>query len=341
MDLFTKARLKIAFLYFLLGIVILGVAGYFIYADLTAIVGNILQTVQELLSSRAIIDQATTARVIAQSIGAQVQQMDFSIGLWLIVAMVFSAYLLAGITLRPVKRAMERQKRFMANISHELRTPLSVMRTNTEAALMGGAAVAEGELAETVKSNLEELDRMAKIIEFLLNFSNIENRASRVAFSAVDVVRAAERAINLMQRIAGDKKITLSLTGVAGATVSGNTTAIEQMILNLLKNAIAYTPPGGRVAVRVAKTLRSIIVSVEDSGMGIPAKDLPNVFEAFYRGNNTEAGKKDGSVGLGLAIVREMAIFHNAKIAITSAVHKGTTISVRFPRRLSRWFALP
>jgi signal transduction histidine kinase len=342
MDLFTKARLKITFLYFILGIIILVVAGYFIYADLTTIIKNTLQIVGELLNGTIAPNQGTAANVIAETINAQVRQMDLAVGIWLILAMVFSAYLLAGITLRPVKRAMERQKRFMSNISHELRTPLSVMMTNSEAALLGVEGLSQSEMSDVVTSNLEELDRMAKIIEFLLNFSNIENRLTRLAFTAVDVVEVAKRTVGLVQRFADEKNITVTLAGEDTATVSGNVTAIEEMVLNLVKNAITYTPHNGAVTLSVVKKFGAVTLSVKDTGVGISKKDIPNIFEAFYRGDNVVSVKKSGeSVGLGLAIVREIATFHGATIAVHSEVGEGTTITVHFPGRFSRWFALP
>jgi signal transduction histidine kinase len=343
MDLTTRARLKITFLYFILGIVIIAVAGYFIYSDLTAIVRSILSLVGELLNGTIPAGQGGAATVIAQTINAEIQQMDIAIGVWLIIAMVLSAYLLAGITLRPVRRAMERQKRFMANISHELRTPITVMRANAEATLLADGTPTREELTDTVKNNLEELDRMAKIIEFLFNFSNIENRLAKLALENVDIVEQARKAVGLMRRFADEKNIAIALSGVPAATVTGNATAIEEMVLNLVKNAITYTPAGGAVEILIIKkNFGATTLSVRDAGIGIPPKDIPNIFEAFYRGDGVVSIKRDsGSVGLGLAIVKEIATFHGAAVGVESEVGKGTTISVRFPWRFSHWFALP
>lgn len=338
MDLFTKARLKITLLYFLLGAIILIIAGYLIYSDLTAIVQNILQTVQQLLASRVPVDQGTAATIITNSIDAQIKQMDISIGIWLIVTMVLSAYLLAGITLRPVKRAMERQKRFMANISHELRTPLSVVRTNTEATLLGGEQATNAELKEALATNLEELDLMAKIIEFLMNFSNIENRLGRLTFTKVDLVEVAKKSINLMQAAADEKNIALTFGGVESEVIPGNPTALEELVLNLLKNAIAYTPHGGSIQVTVMRKSGTITLSVQDSGVGIPKEDISKVFESFYRGQNVISGPRKSALGLGLSIVREIATFHGATVSAKSEVGKGTLIMVKFPSRISRWF---
>lgn len=340
MDLFTKARLKITLLYFLLGLIIIAAASYFIYSDITAIIQNVLATIEHLLQQHVNIDQTSAATIITESINAQIKQMDVAIGIWIILAMVFSAYLLSGITLRPVKRAMEKQKRFMANISHELRTPLSVVRTNTEATLLGADELTRTELMDALASNLEELDLMSKIIEFLMNFSNMENRLARLKFSSVDIVEVAQKSIGLMRRFADEKQITLDLESIPSEIISGNATALEELVLNLLKNAVAYTPEGGSIRVTVSKKFGTTMLSVQDSGVGVPPKDVPKIFEAFYRGNNV-IGRRPNAMGLGLSIVKEIASFHGATVSAKSALGQGTLITVRFPSRLSRWLAWP
>jgi OmpR-family two-component system manganese-sensing sensor histidine kinase len=336
LDLFTKARLKITFLYFLLGIVILAIAGYLIYADFTAIIRNMLETLQALAMSGKPLNETMAANVIAQTLDTQIQQMDIIIGVWIIIAMVLSAYLLAGLTLRPVRRAMERQKRFMANISHELRTPLSVMRTSTEATLLGGEAITRAELIAAKESDIEEIDRMAKILDFLFSFSNIENRLHRLIFSPIDLAEIARKSVALVDPRAKEKQVSLTVS-TEPAIVMGDATALEEVVINLIKNAISYTPSGGAVRVIVASRYGTARISVEDTGIGIPTKDIGNIFDAFYRGENTLEHKQEGSSGLGLAIVKEIAIFHNAKIFVESSLGKGTRFTLRFPSRISRW----
>lgn len=296
------ARLKITFLYFVLSTIILGAVGYLIYSDPGAVVRNLL-----LLALTAV-----------------------------------PAYVLAGVSLRPLTRAMERQKRFMASISHELRTPLSIMRTTNEAALLGGNQLTSDELAEVVTSNLGELDRMSRIIEFLLHFSSFENRLSRLRLSTIDLVYVAKKAAGEMKPLAEKKNITLAVSGPPAATVHGNAAAIEEMILHVLRNAIAYTPEAGSVDIHVRKTLGSCTLSIEDSGVGIFPRDLPNIFEAFYRGASPDkSSEAEQGIGLGLAIAKEIAHFHGATIVTKSVVREGTTMTVHFPSRFASWFTLP
>ena len=113
--------------------------------------------------------------------------------------------------------------------------------------------------------------------------------------------------------------------------VYGNVTALEEMILNIIKNALTYTPKGGSVEVSIKHTFDEVLLSVRDTGLGIPANDLPHIFEPFYKASNT-IEKKEG-VGLGLAIVREIATMHRAHIDVKSKIDKGTTFYVHFRKR--------
>jgi signal transduction histidine kinase len=356
-DIFSTARLKIAFLYLVMGIVILGVAGYLVYSRILALIQSILQAVTQLIANPAAAGNASTASFITNAINTQVMQMNLAVGIWIFITLVISAYILAGITLLPIRRAMERQRRFIANVSHELRTPLSVMKTEAEVALMMNGGMDEGsmgaarkqrgpadhstELLETIKSNVQEVDRLSRITQFLLDFSNFESRLAHFETTPVDLASIAGSAAKLMERIAAEKNVALVFSaGVPSeeAVIEGNAVALEEMTLNLLKNAINYTPPGGRVVVGISHLRRAyqrygwITLTIQDTGIGISQDDLPHLFEPFYRGKKAIAqGMGDShSAGLGLAIVKEIADLHKAAITVKSVVGEGTAISVRF-----------
>ncbi|HEX4104529.1 MAG TPA: HAMP domain-containing sensor histidine kinase [Candidatus Paceibacterota bacterium] len=356
-DIFSTARFKIAFLYLVMGVMILGVAGYLVYARILSLIQSVLGTITQLLANPSAAGSASTASLITQAINTQVAQLNMAVGLWVFVTLVVSAYILAGITLWPIRRAMERQRRFIANVSHELRTPLSVMKTESEVALMtnradGAALALDGtnggasstELLETVKSNLQEIDRLSRITQFLLDFSNFESRLARFDASAVDLALIVGNAAKLIEKIAGEKGVALVLASGPGsvpqgqALVEGNPVGLEEMTLNILKNAVNYTPAGGTVTVNIFRSRRGyqrygwVTLAIRDTGIGIPPEDLPHLFEPFYRGKRAIA-THDGdrhSAGLGLAIVKEIADLHKAAITVKSVVGEGTSIAVRF-----------
>jgi signal transduction histidine kinase len=335
LDIFTEARLKIAILYCVTGFVILGVASYLVYTHILAIVQDVINIIQVSLQSGVPLDPQGVGALIAQAVNTEVAKMNLVVGLWAVFTLVVSSYVLAGVTLWPIRKAMEKQRRFIANVAHELRTPLSVMKMEAEVTLRDATALRQEELVDVVKSNLEEVDNLAKITQFLLDFSHLESRLSTLALSRVDVFETVAKAVKTMEKIAAEKQVVLTLLPAPTPPVIalGNATALEEMTLNLLKNAVNYTRPGGTVTVWLSprRAYSGAILTIQDTGIGIPPEDMKNLFEPFYRGKNARDRGKDHDTGLGLAIVKEIANLHRATVSVKSALGHGTTVSVRFP----------
>ncbi len=331
-DIFTEARFKIAFLFFVMGIIILGVAGYLAYTRSIMIIQDVIQFISHLLAVRQNMDPVTTTNLITQTVGNDISQMDLMIGFWIVLTLVISAYILAGVALYPIRKAMDKQRRFIANVAHELRTPLSVMRTETEVALLTAMTATHKALLDTIQSNFEEIDRMSKITQFLLEFSDLESRLATLQFVRVDLTAVVQKTVHFMKKFARENDVQLVMLPLANVTVlRGNATALEEMVTNLLKNALHYTPSGGIVVVGLSRTVyRGALLTVRDTGIGIPEDDIPLLFEPFHRGKNVKAAKMNGGTGLGLAIVKEIVTLHKATIHVKSSVGAGTTISVRF-----------
>jgi two-component system, OmpR family, sensor histidine kinase CiaH len=238
------------------------------------------------------------------------------------------AYLFASKTLKPIQDSMWTRKRFTADAAHDLRTPLSIMKMNLE--LMGiNSNPTKEEMNELVISNLEEVDRMTRIIEDLMTISSIDNIKSNMPFSKIDLLAVAESAIREIKPAADRKSITL-VSALEPATMNGNRNALERMILNLLRNAVEYTPEKGKIELSVSVNDK-IILTVADNGAGIDSKDLPHVFERFYKGEIARKKKIKGS-GLGLAIVKEIVNKHKGSARIESVLNRGTKVIVEFPR---------
>jgi len=249
----------------------------------------------------------------------------------LLVIFVLTAYMLAEFTLRPIRSAHLKQRRFIANVSHELRTPLSILKTNAEVALLKGQKLTHDEAVEVIKSNIEEVDRLAAIVQFFLHFSMLQDADKRLQMSSVNLATLARKVLGIIQWRAMEKGITIDVTDTGSiAPVWGNATALEELLLNLAKNAVAYTQEGGTVEIVLRTDATEVLLVVRDNGIGISATDLPHIFEPFYKGAN--ASYKPTGVGLGLAIVREIAHMHHATIDVKSGDGKGTAFTVRFPR---------
>ncbi|OGN16513.1 MAG: hypothetical protein A3C88_02930 [Candidatus Yanofskybacteria bacterium RIFCSPHIGHO2_02_FULL_50_12] len=256
--------------------------------------------------------------------------------LYTIVALLLIAitFFIGGTTMTPIRRILRAQKRFIADASHELRTPLAIMKTNSEVALIDEAHLDPAEAAEALRSNLEEIDRMSKIIENLLSLSFYDNRVAEIPFMPINLSELIAHITEKAKSLAVRKSITLRLLNTDPGMIFGNPVAIEQMAINLIKNAVTYTERGGTVSVSVTlkENNAQLEFKVKDTGIGIQEKDLPHVFSAFYKAGHSRTQHEMESSGLGLTIVKKIVERHHGMIYINSKIGKGTTVSVTFPR---------
>ena len=246
---------------------------------------------------------------------------------------IVAIYYLMGSSLKPIRRMVESQKRFISDVAHELRTPLSIIKMSSDVALMD-KNIPQEELIRTVKSNREEVDRMASIIQNLINLSRTQNRSDEheIALSKIDLSSVINRSIRMVENSAHQKGIEILTFVKCSRMIWGNSTSLEQVTLNLLKNAISFTPTGGLITVSIVdKGPKKIELTVRDTGGGISKKDLPHVFEPFYRADHSRQrhGTQNGS-GLGLTIVKKIIEQHNGSIDIKSTPGKGTSVIIDF-----------
>jgi signal transduction histidine kinase len=324
-DPFFRTEINVIGLQVAFGLVILGLIGTsysLLYHDIAE---AILQGVRDAHNATTLQDVAPS---IIKTTGAiRAVNMIGLIGAIILVTVLFG-YIIARVTLSPARNALSAQKQFVGNIAHEVRTPLSVIKTNTEVALLGDNV--SSEMRETLMSNIEELDRISEIINNLLSLSALV-RPERMEFASVDLCDIATDVVQKFSQLArrNDQQITLRKS--PDSHVWGNSTALTQIVGNLVKNAIVYTPRGGHIRITVEPAPNNHIeLIVQDSGIGIARKDLFRIFEPFYRADPSRT-KGAGGSGLGLAIVSELIKTHQGRITIRSAVGRGTTVSVLFP----------
>lgn len=271
--------------------------------------------------------------VVADSVATAVLD-EFNRSRWTMrigatTALFTLSYFLAIITLRPLRKIFDTQRHFIANASHELRTPLAIMRTTSEVTLMN-SNLSQREAIKSVKTNLDEIKRMTDTLQVLLSFSGY-NRVDKVNFTRVNLYEVVSKAVRMIKPAVAAKKIRLIFSGQNPAVISGNLTALEELVLNLLKNAVTYTSAGGLVDIAIQRGEgNTVSLTVKDTGIGIPEEDLPYIFDPFYRGANYALVKETGHTGLGLAIVKEIANLHRAKVEVRSEQGIGTAFSVKF-----------
>ncbi len=250
-----------------------------------------------------------------------------------VIMALLSGVLLSRFTLGPARDTARYQKLFISNIAHELRTPLSTIKTSSEVALIDDSLPTD--IKNTFTEIIEELNRVSEIINNLLSLNTL-TRPERMQFTSVDIAPIAETVIKRHQPLARERNIKIVLRKEPGALVWGNTTALEQVMMNLIKNALTYTPADqdGVVTVTVRPDGRGMILfAVQDTGIGMSQEDLFHIFEPFYRADSSRnRGLKSSGSGLGLTIVNEMVRTHHGRIHVESRKRKGTTVSVYFPR---------
>jgi len=224
--------------------------------------------------------------------------------------------------------AFQNSKRFAADASHDLRTPLTILRGELESLVEDPHQ--NEELRGRLAGLLEEAIHLSKIVEQLFTLTQLDRGESRADWKRFDLAELARTTADQMSLLAEDRKITLTYTAGQPAWVRGDPWRIKQVIVNLLDNAIKYTPPRGWVRVGVQGGDGRAVLEVADSGIGIPAEALPHVFERFYRVDKTRSAEAE-SAGLGLAIVKAICTAHGAAVEAASAPQAGSRFTVRMP----------
>ncbi len=218
---------------------------------------------------------------------------------------------------------------FVSNASHELRTPLSSMKLLIEA-LLHEENPDPAMVKEFLGDVNGEIDRLNAIIADLLTIVRMDDMQSPT-LKPVDLGGVVSRTVKALGPLAEQNEITLSLVEAEGLYVKGDELKLRQMVSNLVDNAIKYTDPGGSVSVSTDQTADSVLFIVSDTGMGIPEKDLPHVFERFYRVDKARS-RVTGGTGLGLSIIKQIVQYHDGEITVESEEGVGSTFTVTLPR---------
>jgi heavy metal sensor kinase len=228
-----------------------------------------------------------------------------------------------------LEESFHQVNRFSADASHELRTPLTVLQGELEAIAQKGQTLPE-DVRDTIGSALEETHRLAKIVESLLAISRLEAGEARVQPVRLDLADLARTTADQMKLLAEEKHISMTCDGTDPVEVEADPTRLKQVVVNLLDNAIKYTPEGGDVSISVTQRDGHAVLEVVDSGLGISANDLPHVFERFYRADKARS-RQMGGTGLGLSIVRSICLAHGGQVTVNSAEGRGSRFRVELP----------
>lgn len=327
-DIFFRARVNVILLQVAFGIAVFVVFWLALIEVQENIASAIANGISDLISKDT---EAVSAEYVLTRI-EEARAFEFSKLFFLaLVFGVLFGYFISRATLSPARSALAAQKRFIGNIAHELRTPLSVIKTNMEVLLMGGAL--DTETRETVSDTVSEVDRASEIINNILSLDPTLS-PNKLEFRNVDFGDIAESAVGKIAALARNQKLEVMFRKRGEyRMVVGNGTALEQITINLLKNSIEHTKEGGRITVTVEPDYRGFVeMQVRDTGSGIQREDLFHIFDPYYRSIGARTRKDAaGTSGLGLTIVSEIVKAHHGKVSVYSVLGRGTTVTVKIP----------
>ena len=241
-------------------------------------------------------------------------------------------FLLQDVT--DIRRLEVMRSEFVANVSHELKTPIAAVKGFAETLLTGG--VQDEETARSfLKIIYDEGDRLNRLIGDILDLSKIESRRVLLEYEPVHVKDLFDRIFEVLHSSASKKSISMHHNVAEYIFIEGDEDRLRQIFMNLLSNAISYTPEGGRVSVEAHiahenEEHERIIIIVSDTGIGIPKKDLPRIFERFYRVDKARS-RSSGGTGLGLSIVKHLVELHHGTITVDSKVGEGSSFILELP----------
>ena len=226
------------------------------------------------------------------------------------------------------ERAEQMRREFTANVSHELKTPLQIIAGSAE--LLSNGIVKENDRMGFYTRIQGEAQRMIRLVEDIIHLSHLDEGADEMKREDIDLFALADETVKSLQAEAKHAHVTMNLSGER-AVVHGIPQLLQSIVFNLCDNAIKYNRSGGNVSVTVKPEIDCVVLSVADTGIGIPPEHQDRIFERFYRVDKSRS-KELGGTGLGLSIVKHAARLHNAKIQLSSTEGKGTAITVIFPK---------
>jgi signal transduction histidine kinase len=242
-----------------------------------------------------------------------------------------ASWWLSGIAMRPLYQSYAQMQQFTANAAHELRTPIAAMKAMLEVAPTEAAAAQQ----QTLRSLQRQNDRLGKLAQDLLLLSRLDGTTTsqREVIGLHDLVQDLEEELAPLA-LAAKVKLSSEVDSAPPLLINGQTDQIYRLVSNLIINAINYTPENGTIVIRLDRKQNQVIITIEDNGIGIAAKDLPHLFERFYRVNH-DRSRQTGGVGLGLAIAQAIAKSHGGQIQVQSQLGQGTVFTVRLPLKLT------
>lgn len=245
---------------------------------------------------------------------------------------VWKGVLLVFHDITELKKLEQMRKDFVANVSHELKTPITSIKGFSET-LLDGAMKDQKALEAFLSIILKESNRLQSLIQDLLDLSKIEKQGFKLSVTELDLHEQISDVLAMLKGKMEEKKINLDFnTSNSGISIEGDPDRLKQVFINIINNAINYTPNGGNISIMILNQQRHVAVLVKDTGIGIEKDEIPRIFERFYRVDKART-RNSGGTGLGLAIVKHIIEAHKGSIEVNSEIGKGTVFTVRLHKQ--------
>lgn len=246
-----------------------------------------------------------------------------------ILCAVASGYFLAGRALVPIKNAWQKQQQFVSDASHELRTPLAVIQAKTDLLFRSPSASIKDKIID-ISTISNESRRLSKLVTNLLTLARSDSNQIEVKKEVFQLDKLLAEIVLQYEEIVSYQEKTLTMEASPQVNFLADKERIHQLIVILLDNAIKFTNEGGEIRLACHQSLSSIILQVQDNGVGIAEKDVPKIFDRFYQGDKSRTNAE--GTGLGLSIAKWIIDKHHGKVKVTSSIGKGTLIEITFPK---------
>lgn len=348
--MFNKARLKLT-LWYLLIIMLISISfSFVIYRFLTSEINRVLK-IEKLrqeglytprkelfvipmqfevpVPHKGIILAAPNPEVLEEA-KQRILLMLIVINLGILGLSGAAGYLLAGLTLKPIKNMVDEQNRFITDASHELRTPLTSLKSEIEVNLRDKKFTLAG-AKRLLESNLEEVNNLQYLSDNLIKLAQT-HKPNGVKFQKVSLLEISNQAIKKVVKLARQKEININ-NRFQDLFLYGDTQSLTELLVILLDNAIKYSPKNTTITLSSTSggNLGGCKLEIKDQGIGIDEKDIPLLFERFYRADKARNKKDADGFGLGLSIAKQIVDKHNGSINVKSETGKGTTFTIKLP----------
>lgn len=238
-------------------------------------------------------------------------------------------YFLAGRTLQPIQDMIDEQNRFITDSSHELRTPLTSLKSTMEVSLRDKKFSLK-DAKKLITENIQEVNKLQSLSDELLRLAQFEQPTESIGFENLNIADVIRNAIRKVKPLATKKDITVT-NNVKDFTIEGSQFELSDLMVILLDNAIKYSPHKTSIIIDTQTTDGFVAVSVKDQGDGIEKKDIPHIFDRFYRSSFARTKTDAGGFGLGLSIAKRITDVHHGSISVESQIKKGSTFTVHLP----------